>query len=54
MQTDLHAFLLRIVRTIAMTLVPVAFMAFVTMPASLHHHIGTNAQAQEAAPQHMT
>ena len=34
MQTGLHDFLARIARTIAMTLVPVAFIAFVTMPAA--------------------
>jgi hypothetical protein len=54
MQTDLHDFLARIARTIAMTLLPVAFIAFVTMPASLHHHIGTPANMVEVAPQHMT
>lgn len=54
MQTDLHDFLARLARTIAMTLVPVALIAFVTMPASLHHHIGTPASVVGAAPQHMT
>ena len=54
MQTDLHDFVARIARTIAMTLIPVAFIAFVTMPASLHHHIGTPANLMQVAPQHMT
>jgi hypothetical protein len=54
MQTDLHDFLAHIARTVAMTLVPVALIAFVTMPASLHHHIGKSANAVEVAPQHMT
>ena len=54
MQTDLHDFLVRITRTIAMTLVPVALIAFVTMPASLHHHIGTSVNVVEVPPQHMT
>lgn len=54
MQTDLHNFLARIARTIAMTLLPVAFIAFVTMPASLHHHIGDPADVTENVPQHMT
>jgi hypothetical protein len=54
MQADLHDFLARIARTIAMTLVPVALIAFITTPASLHHHIGTAANGVEAAPQHMT
>jgi hypothetical protein len=54
MQADLHDFLARIARTIAITLVPVAFIAFVTMPASLHHHIGKPANVVEISPQHMT
>jgi hypothetical protein len=54
MQSDLHDFLARIARTIAMTLDPVAFIAFVTMPTSLHHHIGTPANVGETAPRHMT
>jgi hypothetical protein len=54
MQTDLHDFVTRIARTIAMTLVPVAFIAFVTMPASLHHHFGTPAKVVQVAPEHMT
>jgi len=33
---------------------PVAFIAFVTMPASLHHHIGKPPTWVEIAPQHMT
>jgi hypothetical protein len=54
MQTDLRNFLTRIARTIAMTLFGVAFIAFVTLPASLHHHIGTPALPTAVAPQHMT
>jgi hypothetical protein len=54
MQTDLHNFLAHLVRTILMTLVPVTLIAFVTMPANLHHHIGTPVNATEVAPQHMT
>jgi hypothetical protein len=54
MQTDLHDFLARMARAITMTLVPVAFIAFVTMPASLHHHIGKPTTVVEIAPQHMT
>lgn len=54
MQADLHDFLASFARTIAMTLVPVALIAFVTMPASLHHHIGNPADVVEVAPQHMT
>jgi hypothetical protein len=54
MQADLHEFLTRIARTIAMTLFAVAFVAFATLPASLHHHIGTPANTAEPAPQPMT
>ena len=54
MQTDLHDFLAHFARTVAMTLVPVALIAFVTMPASLHHHIGTSANLVDVAPQHMS
>ena len=54
MQTDLRHFLAHIFITTAMTLFPVALIAFVTMPASLHHHIGTPANLMQAAPQHMT
>jgi hypothetical protein len=54
MQTDLHEFLTCIARMIAMSLAPVAFIAFVTMPASLHHHIGARSDAVEITPQHMT
>ncbi len=54
MQTDLHDFLARLARTISMTLLPVALIALVTMPASLHHHIGTPANVVATSPQHMT
>jgi hypothetical protein len=54
MQTDLHHFLTSLARTVAMTLVPVALIAFLTMPASLHHHIGKPANVTQLAPQHMT
>ncbi len=54
MQTDLHDFLAHMARTIAMTLVPVAFIAFVTMPASLHHHIGVPAKLHQIAPERVT
>jgi hypothetical protein len=54
MQADLQDFLARLVRMIVMTLAPVALITFVTMPASLHHHIGTTVSVQEVAPAHMT
>jgi hypothetical protein len=54
MQTDLQDFLARLLRMLVMTLAPVALIAFVTMPASLHHHIGKPVSVQEGAPAHMT
>jgi hypothetical protein len=54
MQVDLHEFLARFIGTIAATLVPVALIAFTTMPMSLHHHIGTLAPGTDAVAQHMT
>ena len=54
MTTDLHDFLTRIARTFLMALIPVALAAFVTLPASLHHHIGDPAKVAQPAPQHMT
>jgi hypothetical protein len=54
MQVDLHNFLNRLVPTIVLTLIPVAMIAFLTMPASLHHHIGAAPTAAHVAPQHMT
>jgi hypothetical protein len=54
MQNDLQNFLVRIVRTITMSLVPVVFIAFITLPASLHHHIGTPDMAVETTPEHMS
>jgi hypothetical protein len=54
MQTDRHDFPARIVGTIIMTLIPVLMIAFVTMPASLHHHLSVSTKLAETAPQHMT
>ena len=54
MQSDLHDFLARIARTVAMTLLPVAFITFATLPSSLHHHFGTPANVVDVVPQHMT
>lgn len=54
MQVDLREFLARFVGTVAATLVPVALIVFITMPASLHHHIGTLAPGADAVAQHMT
>jgi hypothetical protein len=54
MQKDLQNFLVLIVRTITMSLIPMVFIAFVTLPASLHHHIGTPDMAVETTPAHMS
>lgn len=54
MQKDLQNFLVRIVKTITMTIFPVMFIAFITLPASLHHHIGTPDMSVEPTPQHMS
>jgi hypothetical protein len=54
MQPDLHNFLLRLAGTIVMTLAPVVFIAFVSMPASLHHRAGALPTMEAAPPQHMS
>jgi hypothetical protein len=54
MQIDLHEFLSRLARTVAMALVPVLLTAFLTMPATLHHHVGQPAIDPNAPPAHMT
>lgn len=54
MQTELHQFLSRLAGTVAMTLVPVVLIAFMTLPMSLHHRVGGTQGTAIAAPQHMT
>jgi hypothetical protein len=54
MQADLYNFLLRLAGTIVMTLAPVVFIAFFSMPASLHHRAGELPIAEAAPPQHMS
>ncbi len=55
MHIELHRFLSRLIGAIAITLVPVVFTAFVSMPLSLNRHPGETAQAQPLAPaRHMT
>lgn len=54
MQTDLHDFLIRLAGVIAMTLVPVVFIAFVSMPLSLNRHPGERAVESNAPVPHMT
>lgn len=53
MQPDLRRFLARWVGTIVLTVVPVAFTAFVTMPLSLSRHPG-EAPQPNAPARHMT
>ena len=54
MQADLREFLAHLLGTIAATLIPVALIAFIALPMSLHHHIGTAPDALDAGSQHMT
>ena len=54
MHTDLHDFLARLAGTIALTLVPVVFTAFVSLPISLSRHPGEAASAAVAVARHMT
>ena len=54
MQEDLREFLTRFAATVVMTLAPVVFIAFVSMPLSLGHHPG-EAPARTSTPYtHMT
>ena len=54
MHTDLHDFLVRLAGTVAMTLVPVALIAALSVPSSLHHHLGSQPSAPNAPAAHMT
>jgi hypothetical protein len=54
MQADLQAFLARLASTVAMTLVPVALIALLTMPSSLHRHALDQAIDPHAPLAHMT
>ncbi len=54
MQVDLREFLSRLVGAVALTLLPVLLIAFVAMPASLHHHLGNQPADQNAPIAHMT
>lgn len=56
MQTDLSSFVSHLMGVIAMTLVPVIFTAFVSMPLSLNRHPGERmvAPSPSVAAQHMT
>ncbi len=54
MQHDLREFLSRFVGTVAMTLVPVVLIAFISMPLSLGRHPGEAAATAGAPIAHMT
>lgn len=40
MHAELHRFLARFIGTVILTLIPVIFMTFVSMPISLNRHPG--------------
>ena len=54
MQIDLREFLARLAGAVAMTLIPVVFIAFLSMPSSLHHHLGNQPNDLNAPAVHMT
>ena len=54
MHVDLRDFLTRLAGTVVMTLVPVVFIAFVSMPLSLGRHPGEAPPLTDAWPVHMT
>lgn len=53
MHTELRRFVARLVGTIAITLVPVVFVTFASMPLNLSRHPGEMASI-DAPPRHMT
>jgi hypothetical protein len=54
MQPDLHHFLIRLASTVAVTLAPVLLFTLLSMPLSLHHHLGGPRLAENAPALHMT
>ena len=54
MQDDLRDFLYRIAGTVLMTLLPVVFIAFVSMPISLNRHPGEPPSDAGSSLTHMT
>lgn len=54
MNADLQDFLARLAGTVAMTLVPVVLIAFLSMPVSLGHHPGEPLFYTGAPAAHMT
>jgi hypothetical protein len=53
MHPELHRFLLRFIGTVILTLIPVIFIAFVSMPISLNRHPGEPAPT-DMPLRHMT
>lgn len=54
MQVDLREFLSRLAGAVALTLLPVVFIALLSMPSSLHHHLGDQPNDRNAPFAHMT
>ncbi|HJV97066.1 MAG TPA: hypothetical protein VJ608_13555 [Albitalea sp.] len=54
MNTDLQHFLHRFVGVVAITLLPIVFTAFVSMPLSLSRHPGEVASQGVTLAQHMS
>lgn len=54
MQDDLRDFLYRFVGTVALTLVPVVFIAFASMPMALSRHPGEAPSGATPLYVHMT
>lgn len=54
MNTHLRDFVVRFLAVVTITLVPVVFTAFASMPWSLQRHPGELALHADAAPRHMT
>ncbi len=53
MHPELHRFVSRFIGTVLMTLIPVIFIAFASMPISLNRHPGEPAPL-DLPPRHMT
>lgn len=54
MDNDLRHFLAQLLGVVAMALLPVVFVAFITMPLSLGRHPGEPAPQGAAVSRHMT
>lgn len=54
MQSDLREFVAHVIGTMGMALIAVIIIGFLTLPSSLHHHIGTQPSNAPAHSTHMT